>query len=180
MQHPLTQFATTETAKKQDIFSSLGIDWMLLLFQLVAFLILIVLLKKFVYPFLVKAVDERQEKVEAGIKAAQEAEIKAIAAQEQVEKLLVKARKEASDIIEIAKTEAAASIKTAEDKAKNRAQRITDQAHEQIEQDVVTARMMLRQDTADLIALATEKVTNNTLDKKIDTRVIEAALKESK
>lgn len=179
MQHPLIQFAATEAAEKKDIFSSLGIDWMLLLFQLISFLILVALLKKFVYPFLVKAVDERQEKVEASLKASQEAEAKAAATQEEIEKLLGKARKEASEIIETAKTEAASQIKSAEDKAKNRAQRITDQAHEQIEQDVAAARKVLRQDTVELVALATEKVVRHKVDTSTDKKIIETAVKEA-
>lgn len=179
MQHLLVQFAATKTAEKQDIFSSLGIDWMLLLFQLVGFLILLAILRKFVYPFLVRAVDERQEKIEAGIKAAKEAETKAEATQEEVEKLLGKARKEASDIIATAKAEATASVEAAEDKAKARAKRIADQAREQIEQDIAAARQTLRQDTVDLVALATEKVVRKKLDASADKKTIETAIKEA-
>ena len=50
----LTQFAAAEAhAEKADLFGSLGIDWKLLVLQTIAFLILLAILRKFVYPPLV-------------------------------------------------------------------------------------------------------------------------------
>ena len=48
MERILTQFASAEAhaAEKADLFSSLGIDWKLLILQTVAFLILLVILRK--------------------------------------------------------------------------------------------------------------------------------------
>lgn len=180
MEHTLTLLAATHAAEKKDIFSSLGIDWTLLAFQVVAFLLLVALLGKFVYPYLIKTLDERQDKIEAGVKAAQEAEKKAASAQAETAALLKEARKEANGIIATAKSEAAASIIAAEEKAKARAERITEQAHEQIQQDIVSARKTLRQDTIELVALATEKVVRATTTEKTDKKVIEKSLKEVK
>ncbi len=180
MEHTLTLVAAAQPAESKDIFSSLGIDWTLLIFQIIAFLLLVVLLGKFVYPYLIKSLDDRQEKIEAGVKAAQEAEQKAASAQEETAALLKEARKEASGIIATAKSEAAASIAAAEDKAKARAERITEQAKEQIDQDIAAARKTLRQDTIELVAMATEKVVRATNTEKTDTKVIEKALKEAK
>ena len=52
METILTQFASAEAhaAEKADLFSSLGIDWKLLILQTVAFLILLVIIRKWVYP----------------------------------------------------------------------------------------------------------------------------------
>ena len=46
----LTQFAAAETGANQDIFSTLGIHWELLVLQIVAFIILVWALGKWVYP----------------------------------------------------------------------------------------------------------------------------------
>lgn len=176
-----TYLASAETASKDaGIFGALGIDLRLLVFQTVAFLLLLVFLRKVVYPPLVKALDERQEKIEAGLQAAKEAEENASKSQEEVEKLLKVARKEADGIIATAKSEAVASVEAAEKKAKAKAERIVTQAHEQLEQDVLAARQALRKDTLELVALATEKVVTTKLDPKLDGKLIESALKEAK
>jgi F-type H+-transporting ATPase subunit b len=175
----LTRFATTETAEKKDIFSALGIDWQILVFQMIAFLLLVWLLGKYVYPWLMNQVDERQEKIEASVKAAQAAEAKAIAAQEEIAEQLKTARKEASEIVATAKDEAAAMVEASDKKAKSRADKIVEDAHEQIEKDVIAARRTLHNDTIELVALATEKVVSKTMTDKIDDKVIASAVKEA-
>ena len=173
----LTQFASTEAAGG-DIFSTLGIDWRLLVLQIVAFLILVWALGKFVYPWLMKSVDERQAKIEESVKAAELAEKKAESAQEEVAKLLKEARAEAKDIVTTAKDEAAAMVADAEGKAKTRAEKIAKDAHDQIEKDVIAARKALHNDTIELVALATEKIVGKTVNDSIDKKIIAEAVKE--
>lgn len=174
----LTQFASTEEAVGGDIFSTLGIHWELLVFQVIAFLILVWALGKFVYPWLMKSVDERQAKIEESVKAAEEAERKAESAQEDIAKLLKEARTEAKDIVTTAKDEAAAMVADAENKAKTRAEKIVKDAHDQIEKDVIAARKALHNDTIELVALATEKVMGKAVSADIDKKIIAAAVKE--
>ena len=176
--NPLTTFAATEKAAGGDIFTTLGIHWELLVFQIVAFLILVWALGKFVYPWLMKSVDERQAKIEESVKAAEEAERKAESAQEDIAKLLKEARTEAKDIVTTAKDEAAAMVADAESKAKTRADKIVKDAHDQIEKDVIAARKALHNDTIELVALATEKVMGKAVSIDVDKKIIAAAVKE--
>lgn len=173
----LTQFAATEAAGG-DIFGTLGIDVRLLVLQIIAFLILVWALGKFVYPWLMKQVDERQAKIEESVKAAEEAEKKAESAQEEVAKLLKEARTEAKDIVTTAKDEAAAMVADAEAKAKTRAEKIVKDAHDQIEKDVIAARKALHNDTIELVALATEKIVGKTVSESVDKKIIADAVKE--
>ena len=55
----INYFAESSSASG-NVFIALGIDWRLLILQIIAFLILVWLLAKFVYPWLLKQVDERQ------------------------------------------------------------------------------------------------------------------------
>ena len=48
MEKILTQFANSGVSEKAGLFDSLGIDWALLAFQTIAFLILLFVLRKFV------------------------------------------------------------------------------------------------------------------------------------
>ncbi len=175
----LTQFAASEaTEAGGDIFSSLGINGQMLLFQAVAFVILVVLMGKFVFPILMRAVDERQEKIEAGQKAAQESIDKAAKSQEEISEMLKEARAEAKDIVNTAKDEAAAMVAEGETRAKQKAEKIVADAHEQLEKDVIAARKTLHNDTIELVALATEKIVSKSYAKETDKKVIDAALKE--
>lgn len=173
-----SQFAAETAETHGDIFSALGINWQLLIFQIVAFLLLVWLLGKFVYPWLMKQVDERQQKIDDSVKAADEAKAKAASAEEDIAKLLTEARSEASDIVATAKEEATAAIEAAEEKAKTRAEAVVAAAHEQVSKDVVAAKKALRDETIELVALATEKVVAGAVDSKVDGKVIAAALKE--
>jgi F-type H+-transporting ATPase subunit b len=174
-----TQFAAAN-APSGDLFSALGIDWKMLVFQLIAFAVLVWLLGKFVYPSLIKVVDDRQNEIEAGSKAAEAAKKQAGEAKTEVEKALKQARLEASDIVSTAKEEAAAALEKAEAKSKERAERIVADAHDQITKDVVAAKKALHNETLELVAQVTEKVLGKTVTAKVDKSVISAAIKEAK
>jgi F-type H+-transporting ATPase subunit b len=176
----LTYLASTEPAAASGITSALGIDWKMLIIQIVAFLVLLWLLSRFVYPWLMKSVDERQASIEAGAKAATEAQAKAEKAQQEVTKLLDEARAQAGDIVLTAKEEATAAIEAAESKAKQRAEVIVASAKEQLNKDVLAAKKELRNETIDLVAAATEKVIGASLTAKVDDKLIAKSIEEAR
>lgn len=177
----LRQFASTETAPGgSDIFSALGINWMMLIFQIVAFLLLVVLLGKWVYPWLIKSVDERQDKIDQAAKVATEAQAAAADAEIRIEKLLKKARSEAADIIANAKLESTNAQTASEEKAKKRAEQIVTDAQDEIQKEVIAAKKALHNETIELVAQATEKIIGKTMTAKIDEAFIADILKEAK
>ena len=67
----LTQFASETAAEgASSPIKALGIDVKLLVFQIIAFTILTWLLSKYVFPILMKAVDDRQKKIDESNAAA--------------------------------------------------------------------------------------------------------------
>lgn len=172
-----TQFAEA-AATDENILTALGIDWKMLILQIVAFLILVALLGKFVYPWLMKSVDERQDKIEAATKAAADAQEQAIKAEEKVAELLEQARAQAADIVATSRLESAAALTESEDKARKQSERILADAHEQIDKDIIAAKKSLYNETLDLVALATEKVIGKTGNAKQDDAVIRDAIKD--
>lgn len=175
----LTQFASTE-ADSGGLLGALGIDVGMLIFQAIAFIILVLVLGKWVYPIFIKIVDERQEKIEESTKAAIEAEKQAAQAKDAVADLMKQARKEAGEIVTTAKQEATAAVEAAEAKSKTRAEQIVADAHDQISKDVAAAKKALHNETLELVAMATEKVIGKTVTPKVDDSVIAAALKGAK
>lgn len=171
-------YLAAETTADAGLFGALGIDWRLLILQLVAFLLLVFLLGKFVYPWLMKQVDERQANIEAAQKAATDAQKAAADNREKVAELLDAARKEAADIVATAKLEAEEMHKTSEAKAKKAAERIVSDAHEQIDKDIAAAQKALHNETIELVALATEKIVGAELSAKVDNQRISKTLQE--
>jgi F-type H+-transporting ATPase subunit b len=171
-------FAET-AAPKADMFTALGIDWQMLIFQGVAFLILVWILAKFVFPPLLKAVDDRQAKIEESTKAAAEAEKKAEGAEVKIEEALKKARLEATDIVSTAKSEATAAIEKAENQAKTRAERIVSEAHEDIAKEVLSARNTLKKDTLKLVKEAAGVASGHVADDKFDTDIVKKSIQET-
>ncbi len=100
-----------------ELFSQLGIDPKLLLAQGVNFVILLIVLTKFVYKPLMKVVEERRKKIELGIKGG-----------ERAEQIIKQAEQEKTGIIKEADTQAVAIISEAEKTAQKKAQEIALQA----------------------------------------------------
>ncbi len=161
---------------KPGLFSALGIDWRMLVLQILAFGILVWLLGKYVYPSFVKAIDDRERTIEKSVAAANEAEARAEKSQQEIEKLLRSARSEADGIIARAHSEAAANVAEAEEKAKARSEQIVRDAHVQLQADVSKARQALKHDTAQLVAAATERIIHEKVDSRKDTELIDRAL----
>lgn len=162
------------------LFEALGIDWKLLLEQAVAFGILVAILAKFVYPPLMKAVDNRREQIEASMKEAKASHEALEKAEIKAAELLGAARKDADDILARSHQEAAAMVAEAEVKAKQRADQIVKDARAQLDNDVAKARQALKADTVKLVAAATEQIIGEKLDARKDAELIKKSLKEER
>ena len=172
-------FATTETGSEAGLFGALGIDWRILIVQIIAFLVFVWLVGKFIFPFLIKFIDAREAAITASIAAANEAEAKAEQSQADIEKLLKEARADAAAVIDVAHKEAAQMVKDAEDKAKKRGDQIIADSRAQLAIDIRKAQEALRRETTELVALATEKIIREKIDAKKDQQLIETAIKEA-
>ena len=172
--------ASAEPAANSDIVSALGIDWMMLIFQVVAFLVLVFILGKFVYPWLMKSVDDRKAQIDSSADAAAEAEKKAAEAEKRIAKLLSEARVEANEIIATAKTESVELMRNSEEKSRKRADQITADAKAQIDKDMIVAKRELHNESVELVALAIEKIVGKVVSKNVDNNLIAETLKDIK
>lgn len=172
----LIQFASTEATEDSGILGALGIDVPTLVFQAIAFLLLLVVLRKFIFPILIRTVDARQEAIEAAARAADDAKKQSEDAQRNVKKTLDIAQQQAVEIVATARQEAEAIQIASEQKAKKRADAIVQRAHEQIEKEVSVARDALHDEILELVVNATEKVAEVRLDRETDARLIEDAI----
>ncbi|HYH74739.1 MAG TPA: F0F1 ATP synthase subunit B [Candidatus Saccharimonadales bacterium] len=174
----LASTAAHGSEESAGLFQALGIDLKLLVTQAIAFLILVFILGKFVYPVLIKAVDSRRDQIEAGLKEAKEAQEALEKAEAKVADMLAEARKEADGILARTHQETSAMVAEAETKAKDRADQIVKDARAQLDTDVAKARQALKQETIKLVAQATEKIVGDKLDASKDATLITKALQD--
>ena len=79
--------------------AALGIDWKILVAQLVNFLIVYFLLSKFAFKPLMKVLEERRKKVSEGLETAQKIEQQKVEMDKKVNAALSKAREEAHAMV---------------------------------------------------------------------------------
>lgn len=158
----------------------LGVDLKSLILQIVSFVLLYWLLKKFAFAKIISALDERRrtidQGVELGLKLAEEKD----RLDTQVEKLLNKARLEADNIIVAGRQDVSAMLKEAETAASKKTDAMLADAQARIEDDILRARRKLEQETLALVAEATEVIIGEKLDAQKDSALIERALKVAK
>ncbi len=177
METILTQFASAEPAQS-DLFGSLGIDWKMLILQTIAFLILLAVLRKWVYPPLVAMLEKREKDLRTADKAAKSARENADKAEKMTNELMRKARAEANDIVAAAREEATAVVEQAVAKATVKSETIISAAQAEIAKEVEQAKKALHNETLELVAEATGKVLNEKVDTKTDATLIATAVKE--
>ena len=181
MEYLTIQLVTVATAEPAgDLFSSIGVNWTLLGLQTVAFLLLLFILKKFVYPPLAAMLDKRDEAVKASADAAMEAEKHAAEAEARTAELLDEAKREAADIVATAKEEASKTAEEVARKAEARADALLVSARDELAKEVASAKKELATETISLVADVSGKLLGSKIDTAKDAELIAKALKESK
>jgi len=169
-----TNFAAEQASG--GLLGALGIDGRLFVTQLVAFLVLLAILKKWVYPPIIRSIDKRQESLDATVKEASEARKALEKAEAKADEILVSARKEADALLARSNDATASAIQSAETKAKERAEQIVADARVTLDADLRKAQALLRKEAVSLVAAATEKVIGEKVDAAKDVKLIESAL----
>ncbi len=89
-----------------ELFSAFGINWKLVVAQMVNFGALLFLLSYFLYTPILKLLDERRERIAKGVKDAEEAEAKLASSQTEGKEIVGKAVHEAEGLLTEARTRA--------------------------------------------------------------------------
>lgn len=168
--------ATESAGGVAGLFSALGLNVSSLLLNTAAFLIVVWVMAKWVFPPLTKALDAKTGELEAAVRLEREAKAKLDQAADEARQLLAEARQSADEVLASAKADAAAQLDAARTKAAEAADRTVAEAREQIARDVLAARQELKTETAKLVAGVTEAVLGEKLDEAKDGQLIKRAL----
>lgn len=147
-----------------------------LIAEVIAFLLMVLLLGKFVYPRVIKAATEREGKIEAGLRAADEAEKRLRDVQQQVQQTLDEARAQAREIINRAHTDATVEAEEVRRNARAEGDGLIQRARTDISAERDRAIQDLRSEVSNLVVQATAELIGVVLDRKEHDRLIEEAL----
>jgi F-type H+-transporting ATPase subunit b len=174
----LSLFAA-EAAENTGGLGALGLNLQSFLFQLITFIIVLLILRKYVFGRLVTTLEARRKAVEDSLKNAAATADELHKTEAHITEMLKTARAQADDIVSVAHKEAAAMVEEAESKARKKADHIVSEAQAQLKHDVAEARQAIRQETVQLVVSATERLLREKVDVKRDSKLIEQALKEA-
>ena len=133
--------------------------------QSIAFFIFVGFCWKFIWPFLIQAMRERQETLAAGLENAAKAERDLEHAQARAEEALNEARAQARGIVDEARGQAAQMIENAKADAEAERARILTAAQSDVAQEMNRAKETLRAQVADLAVAGAERILEASIDR---------------
>jgi F-type H+-transporting ATPase subunit b len=171
----LTQFAASSNSSSG--LGAFNINIKEFLFQLATFAIVLFILKHWALPKLLATLDARRESLENSLVQAKQTEETLAKAEASAEEILTMARTHADQALAEAKKAAGGVIADAETAAAQRAITIVKEAEAHLSEEREKLRQELRNELAELVADATEKIIHEKLDVKRDMSLIERAIR---
>jgi len=148
----------------------LGVNVGNLVFQGLAFVLLIFLLYRFAYKPILKIIDQRRALAAEIVDANQKAKEDLSQTEERTRATMEEARRQAQDIINQAKAIQDRTVNEASEKARQQAELIIQQAQAQIALERDQAIAQLRREFADLAVLAASRVVRQELQSSPELR----------
>jgi F-type H+-transporting ATPase subunit b len=140
---------------------------------MVVFFILWWVVAKFVWPPLIKALDERAAKVADGLAAAEKGKVDLDLATKRADQALAEAKNEGTQRIAEAEKCAQQSAEEIKQNAQTEAARIIAQAKSEAEQQVIRARDVLRNEVAVLAVKGAEQILRREVDPKAHAALLD-------
>lgn len=159
-----------------ELLHSLGIEWPILVAQIINFAILLAILGKFVYKPVMRILDGRREGVKKALEREEHSAQKLASADTDREKILAQARSESQKLLEIAKQDGEEMKKKLLALAKEEISRMQTEAN--MKQRNERARLLLevKGEIGTLIVSTIEKTLGDVLDARTQGKMVEQAL----
>jgi F-type H+-transporting ATPase subunit b len=161
-----------------EIFRSFGIQPVLLLAQIVNFLIILFLLKKFFYKPIIKILEDRKKRIAESLQNAQSIEDRLKKTEEKSAQILDETRKNAQDLIDEAKKAAERISVQAQAESRKTIEQTIAQATKQIESQRLQMQKKLQKETLGLVVEVVKKVLARSLKPKERQDLTTKALSE--
>ena len=146
--------------------------------QMIAFVVFVWFCMKYVWPPILGAMKEREDKISEGLAAADRASHDLELAKHEAVERLKEAKEEAAGIVDSANKRANQIVEEAKDAAVVEADRVKASAQAEIEQETNRAREHLRGEVAALSLAGAEKVLGAALDQNAHTELVDKLASE--
>ena len=143
-----------------------------LIAQLIVFLILVGFTMKFVWPPIVKALDERAQKISDGLSAADKAKSELASANKRVEAQLSSARNDAAQRLADAERLAQSMVEDAKGRATEEGAKIVAAARAEAQQESLKAREVLRDQVAALAVKGAEQILKREVNPSVHAELL--------
>lgn len=144
-----------------------------LLGQLFSFFIFVWFCKNYIWPPIIKHMEDRQTKIANGLRDAERAEHELQIAKDKAQDYVVEAKEQAGQLVEAANKRAAKIIEEATLKAKQEGQRLQEQAEIDIAKQESQVKESLRREVVKLSILGAEKILEEKIDEKQHQVILE-------
>lgn len=149
-----------------------------LLMQAVAFGAFIWFCARFIWPPLMRAIENRQKQIADGLAAGEEARQSLSKAEKRIAELMVEAKSQASEIVSQGEKVKSETIEQAKSEAQAEADRILAAAKAEIEQEVYRAKEALRSQVGELAVAGAAKILKREVDAKAHADLLAAIEKQ--
>ncbi|MEA3638711.1 MAG: F0F1 ATP synthase subunit B [Lamprobacter sp.] len=149
-----------------------------LITQMIAFAVFVAFCMKYVWPPIMKALDERATKIAEGLAAAERGQQEQEIGRQKALEEMKAAKAKAADIVAQAQKRYNEVMDEAKRDAQGEADRIKTAAHAEIEQETNRAREELRERMAALAVAAAEKVLEKEIDASAHKALLESFAKQ--
>jgi F-type H+-transporting ATPase subunit b len=142
--------------------------------QAIVFAAFIWFTAKFVWPYMLRAIEARQKTIADGLAAAEQGRRSLETSTRQAQDAVAQARSRAAEVLSQAEKRAAQLIDEARSAAKEEGNREKAAAKAEIEQEVTRAREQLRNHVASLAVAGAEKILRREVDAKAHADLLES------
>ena len=134
--------------------------------QTIAMIVFVWFCIKFIWPPILEAIEERQEKIAEGLSAADKGEVALVAARAEADEIVADARKQATGILDQAHARANEIVADGKADGVKERDRQLDAARAEIEQETNRAREELRGEVSAIAVASAEKILQREIDDK--------------
>ena len=141
--------------------------------QAISFFLFIYVSVKWVWPMVLRKIEERQKLIADGLAEAERGRSSLADAQKQSETMLRQARERAHELVASAEKAANLRIEESKSQAKTEGERLVIAAKAQIEQEVQSAKQQLREQVAKLAVAGAEKILQREVDARAHAQMLD-------
>lgn len=170
-----TLFAETVTGGSPLV--AFHVDLKSLLFQLITFVLVLLILKRFAFKPISKMLAERRKVIDDGVRMGLRMEQEKAKLDDEIAKTMRDARHEADQIIAAAHKEGREIVREAEKAAGTKANALLSDMEERLNEEAAQARKRLEKELVGLVSEATETIVGEKVDAKKDAELVAKAMK---